>query len=139
VGDAVPDEQRCLHGQRVSPVTGLLSTLPTLRTPPRCSRADWTDWLRVLRRPAPKLYRRLRAEASRATRINRTEGRSGRCETTRRRAVEKSSTLFVGLDVHKDKYRYCHCRPWSGRLGACSSLRRLTRLRLRPTSDTLAL
>src|SRR5450631_1587807 len=34
--------------------------------------------------------------------MHRTDGRSGRCEFTRRRAMDKSITLHVGLDVHKD-------------------------------------
>ena len=34
--------------------------------------------------------------------MHRTGRRSGRCEFARRRAMEKSSTLYVGLDVHKD-------------------------------------
>src|ERR1017187_2080389 len=34
--------------------------------------------------------------------MHRTDGRPGRCEFTRRRTMEKFSTLYVGLDVHKE-------------------------------------
>ena len=34
--------------------------------------------------------------------MHRTDGRSGRCEFARSRAIEKSSTLHVGLDVDKE-------------------------------------
>ena len=34
--------------------------------------------------------------------MHRTGGRSGRCEFTWRQAKEKSSTLYVGLDAHKE-------------------------------------
>jgi hypothetical protein len=40
--------------------------------------------------------------------MHRTDGRSGRCEFARRRAMDQSNILYVGLDVHKDRISNSH-------------------------------
>ena len=45
---------------------------------------------------------KLRARGEQRDTMHRTGGRSGRCEFARRRAMKEFSTVYVGLDVHKD-------------------------------------